>query len=113
MTNWMWIPYVIDVVNGFNVLLIFAVLITALVVVWSLMYKFIEGEPSGCTKPFSIACVIFAIMVVFIPSKQTMYQMAGLGAVQTIVQSKTATKAVELAEAYLDKQLKSVKEDKK
>lgn len=91
----------------------FAVFITALTVIWALVYKSIEGKYSGCTKPCSIACVVSAILLVFIPSKETMYNMAGLGAVQTIVQSKTATKAVELAEAYLDMQLKSVKEDTK
>jgi hypothetical protein len=48
-----------------------------------------------------------------IPSKETVFQMAGFGAAETVIKSDTANKAVELANEYLTKQLKQLKQENK
>ena len=121
----MWIPYWINVIDSLgSVLSWFVFLIGAAFVLAGCIFVITSEDEPYCEPPKSHRaakkiCLILlwieiplALITCFIPSKEVMYQMAGFGAAQTVIQSPTANKAVQLANEYLDKQLSLIKGEK-
>lgn len=123
--NWMWIPYWLNVIANlgttvfcFVLVLGIALLVAGFVCAGTAEYSQ-YAEPSRAHLAAKKICLVLlwieiplAFLSCFIPSKEVMYQMAGFGAAQTVIQSPTANKAVQLANEYLDKQLSLIKGEK-
>jgi len=122
--NWMWIPYWLNVIAnlGTTVFCFVLVLGIALLVAGFACVGTAEPHNADPVMAHLVAkkiCLVLlwieiplAFLSCFIPSKEVMYQMAGFGAAQTVIQSPTANKAVQLANEYLDKQLSLIKGEK-
>lgn len=125
--SWIWIPYFAGVVENIRQTLIgmtflngigSIILVGAIFAITSNSYaeeKDIKIRDM-CTKiiKWSIPILFLTwILQMLIPSKETVFQMAGFGAAETVVKSDTANKTVELANEYLTKQLKQLKQENK
>lgn len=125
--SWMWIPYFAGIAGNiretligmtfFNGVVCF-ILIGAIMMISGNLYgeeKELKVKAS-CIKLSKWLIPIFLLtwtLQMFIPSKETIFQMAGFGAAETVIKSDTANKAVELANEYLTKQLKQIKQENK
>ena len=111
--SWMWIPYFAGIVDGLKSFLIVFGLVLLFVTAAICFVHIIEYN-----KPFKHWKYVFWSIPIFlvaiaVPSKETIFQMAGFGAAETVVKSVTANKALELANEYLTKQLKQIKQENK
>ena len=110
--NWMWIPYLADIIPSLGAFFFWAGVIVLLVVgigVWFVGMTEYKLWPHWKHIFWCLPCFLLAVII---PSKDTIYKMVGFGATQTVIQSPTANKAVQLANEYLDKQLSLIKGEK-
>lgn len=110
--NWMWFPFLADIIPSIGSLFFWLGICILIVVCFCLwLFGVMEDELWPHWKHI-FWCLPCFLLTAIIPSKDTIYKMAGFGAAQTVIQSKTADKAVQLANEYLDKQLRLIKDEK-
>jgi len=111
--SWMWIPYFAEVSGSLSWLFsILGMVVVCIVAFCMFFHQLDKNELWKYWKIIFVSIPLFTLAALF-PSKETAFQMAGLGAAETVIKSDTANKAVELANEYLTKQLKQLKQENK
>jgi len=111
--SWMWIPYFADIVGNLKCFLVLAGIVLCVICGFACLFYAMEKDKLWGYWKYILWCIPLFLFATFIPSKETIFQMAGFGAAETVIKSDTANKAVELANEYLTKQLKQIKQENK
>lgn len=125
MNNIIWLVYLADIagsivriVNVVIMLSLLLLLVTAFISAMSAgennegIYGFKQRIKQLYFKPIIITCCILAAIGCFIPSKNTIYIMAGLSVTQKISETPEAKKALGLLNLGLDKAISKLQENK-
>lgn len=109
--SWAWIPYLAEISENLQTTLILFSIFGFLTIVLIPLIHYINDRDflfSNKFKLFLIMNIFMCLLASCLPNKNTVYAMAGFAAAETVMKSGTMNNTVELANAYLKKQLEEI-----
>ena len=109
--SWAWVPYLAGISGNLQAILalfsIFGFLVIVLIpfIHYVNKDKFLFGNK---LKLFLVMNIFMCLLAACIPSKNTVYAMAGFAAASTVIKSETMSSTAELANTCSKKQLEEI-----
>lgn len=114
MNSLNWMIYLADVASGLNAVSFFGTMIC--LIGTGMSFGLAHFEDLSDAKPwisrFAYASVIFLLLAVFLPSKDTIYAIAASETGEQILKTPEASKARQALNAWLDKQIGNTQPEK-
>lgn len=106
-----WILYLIEVISSLKIVGIVLLVLGAVTTLVLIVNNIVGCEPIGNTwKKFLSLIIVGTSLLIFLPSKTTMYTMLGLKLGKEIVQSESVSSVLEKTYKIIDNKLDSILE---
>lgn len=106
MNSLSWMLYLAEVSHSLSVAAMIGAFVSGLAIMFHGTSSATYGDEFLVHRPLAWTCVAALLIACALPSKETVYAIAASETGEQALKSKTATKAIQALDAWLDKQIK-------